>query len=193
LVMDFNGDSEAVKQPYEYMFGKAFLVAPMTEAGKTQRDVYLPKSTDWFDFWTGQRIKGGQTVKADAPLDRIPLFIKAGSIVPMGPIVQSSGEKTADALEIRVFDGADGEFTLYEDEGDNYNYEKGNYAVISFSWNEAKKVLTINDRKGSFAGMLAERKFNIVMVDLNKGASLNMTEKSDKVVAYKGKKVVVKF
>ena len=193
LVMDFNGDSEAVKQPYEYMFGKAFLVAPMTEAGKTQRDVYLPKSTDWFDFWTGQRIKGGQTVKADAPLDRIPLFIKAGSIVPMGPIVQSSGEKTADALEIRVFDGADGEFTLYEDEGDNYNYEKGNYAVISFSWNEAKKVLTINDRKGSFAGMLAERKFNIVMVDLTKGASLNMTEKSDKVVAYKGKKVVVKF
>lgn len=193
MVMDFNGDSEAVKQPYEYMFGKAFLVAPMTEAGKTQRDVYLPKSTDWYDFWTGQRMKGGQTVKADAPLDRIPLFIKAGSIVPMGPIVQHSGEKTADALEIRVFGGADGEFTLYDDEGDNYNYEKGASSTISFSWNDAKKTLTINDRKGSFAGMLAERKFNIILVGVNKGISSVVTEKFDKELAYKGKKIVAKF
>jgi len=175
------------------MFGKAFLVAPMTEAGKTQRDVYLPKSTDWYDFWTGQRMKGGQTVKAEAPLDRIPLFIKAGSIVPMGPVVQSSGEKTGDALEIRVFEGADGEFTLYDDEGDNYNYEKGASSTISFSWNDAKKILTINDRKGSFAGMVTERKFNIVLVGVNKGISSVVAEKFDKEVAYKGKKIVAKF
>jgi len=193
MVMDFNGDADAVKQGYQYMFGKSFLVAPITEAGVKDWNVYLPKAAAWYDFWTGKRFEGGQTVKTDAPLDKMPLFVKAGSIVPMGDIIQYTGEKPADNLEIRVFKGADGEFTLYEDEGDNYNYEKGNYAVISFSWNESKKVLTINDRKGSFAGMLAERKFNIVMVDLNKGAGLDKTEKSDKVFAYKGKKVVVKF
>jgi alpha-D-xyloside xylohydrolase len=193
MVMDFNDDSEAVKQSYQYMFGKSFLVAPITEAGVKDWNVYLPKAAAWYDFWTGKRFEGGQSVKADAPLDKLPLFVKAGSIVPMGDVIQYTEEKPADNLEIRVFKGADGEFALYEDEGDNYNYEKGNYAVISFSWNEAKKVLTINDRKGSFAGMLADRKFNIVMVDLNKGASLDKTEKSDKVVAYKGKKVVVKF
>ena len=193
LVMDFNGDSEAVKQPYEYMFGKAFLVAPMTEAGKNQRDVYLPKSTDWYDFWTGQRTNGGQTVKAEAPLDRIPLFIKAGSIVPMGPVVQYSGEKTAAELEIRVYQGANGEFTLYEDEGDNYNYENGQCATITFAWNDAKKSLTISDRKGSFAGMLAERKFNVVLVGVNKGISSVNTEKFDKEIVYKGKKIVANF
>src|SRR5665647_2768625 len=105
MVMDFNGDTDAVKQPYEFMFGKAFLVAPITDAGATQRDVYLPKSIDWYDFWTGKRIKGGQIIKAEAPLDKIPLFIKAGSIVPMGSIVQYSGEKPADTLEIRVYKG----------------------------------------------------------------------------------------
>jgi len=193
MIMDFNADAEAVKQPYEYMFGKAFLVAPITEAGTTQRDVYLPKSTDWYDFWTGKRIKGGQTVKANAPLDQIPLFIKAGSIVPMGPIVQYSAEKTTEPMEIRVFEGADGEFTLYEDEGDNYNYEKGQYATITFTWNDAKKTLTIADRSGSFAGMLADRKLNLVLVDSTMGKGMDTSEKSTKVVDYKGKKISIKL
>jgi alpha-D-xyloside xylohydrolase len=185
LVMDFNADAEAVKQPFEYMFGKAFLVAPITEAGATQRDVYLPKSTDWYDFWTGKRIKGGQTVKASAPLDQIPLFIKAGSIVPMGPVVQYSGESSNQELEIRIYEGANGEFTLYEDEGDNYNYEKGQCSTITFIWNDAKKTLTIADRKGSFKGMVAERKFTIVKV--------NAPEKAGKVVDYKGKSISIKM
>lgn len=193
MVMDFNGDVDAVKQSYEYMFGKSFLVAPITEAGAKDWNVYLPKTTAWYDFWTGKRYEGGQTVKADAPLDKMPLFVKAGSIVPMGDLIQYAGEKPADKLEIRIFKGADGEFTLYEDEGDNYNYEKGKYAVISFKWNEGTNTLTIDDRKGSFAGMLAKRKFNIILVDANKGISLDVTEKFDKELAYIGKKIVAKF
>jgi len=190
LVMDFNGDADAVKQPYEYMFGKAFLVAPMTEAGKTQRDVYLPKSSDWYDFWTGQRIKGGQTVKAEAPLDRIPLFIKAGSIVPMGPVVQSSGEKTAEPIEIRVYEGANGEFTLYEDEGDNYNYEKGKFSSITFKWDDKTKKITIGERVGNFEGMLANREFKLVVVGEGNGVGTNESQPL-KLVKYNGKKLAV--
>lgn len=189
LVMDFNGDPEAVKQPYEYMFGKAFLVAPITEAGATQREVYLPKATKWFDFWTGKSMNGGQTVKAEAPIDRIPLFIKAGSIVPVGEVMQYSGEKPADNLEIRVYGGNNGEFTLYEDEGDNYNYEKGKYSTISFKWDDKLQTLTIANRTGSFTGMLANRKFNIVL--MNGGTGINTDMK--KQVAYNGKTAKIKM
>jgi alpha-D-xyloside xylohydrolase len=193
MVMDFNGETDAVKQPYEYMFGKAFLVAPITEAAATQRDVYLPKAAAWYDFWTGKRFTGGQTIKTDAPLDKIPLFVKAGSIVPMGKLIQFAGEKLADTLEIRIYKGADGSFDLYEDEGDNYNYEHGVYSTIAFSWDNTKGTLTIHDRKGAFPGMLTDRKFNIVLVDVNKGTGAENARKYDKQVAYNGKKVVVKF
>jgi len=193
LVMDFNGDTEAVKQPYEFMFGKAFLVAPVIEAGATHREVYLPGSTDWYDFWTGERIEGGQTIKTDAPLERIPLFVKAGSIIPMGPNVQYSGEKPTDAPEIRVYEGANGSFTLYEDENDSYNYEKGLYSVIELSWNDTKKTLTIGTRKGSFPGMLSERRFNIVNVARNKVKGTDTEISQVKVVSYKGKKLVIKL
>ena len=191
MVMDFNGDTDAVKQPYEYMFGKAFLVAPITDAGTTQRDVYLPKATDWYDFWTGKRIKGGQIIKAEAPLDKIPLFIKAGSIIPMGPIIQYTGEKTADTLEIRVYKGADGRFDLYEDEGDNYNYEKGKYTVISFKWNDKQQSLTIGDRQGNYPGSLTNRVFNVVFVTEVEGVGITIST-SRKTVPYYGKKIEIK-
>jgi len=191
MVMDFNGDADAVKQPYEYMFGKAFLVAPITEAAATQRDVYLPESTDWFDFWTGKRIKGGQTIKTEAPLDKIPLFIKAGSIVPMGPIVQYSGEKSADTLEIRVYKGADAQFDLYEDEGDNYNYENGKYTIISFNWNEKAQTLSIGNKQGNYPGSLRKRIFNVVFVSESEG--LGTTENAmNKKASYSGKKIIIK-
>ncbi len=186
LVMDFNGDAEAVKQPFEYMFGKAFLVAPITEAGVAQRDVYLPKSAIWYDFWTGKRNEGGQTVKAEAPLDRIPLFVKAGSIVPMGPVVQHSAQDSNQELEIRIYEGGNGEFSLYEDEGDNYNYEKGQFSIILFTWDDATKTLTIADRSGSFQGMLKKRIFNVVLVKEVE----NMQRKS---VDYQGEKTKVSF
>ena len=127
------------------------------------------------------------------PIDIMPLFVKAGSILPIGPKVQYATEKKWDNLEIRVYPGADGEFTLYEDENDNYNYEKGIYSTISFKWDNAKKVLTIEDRNGSFPGMLADRKFNIVKVSGNNGVGVDAVKKYDKVVTYKGKKIAVKL
>jgi alpha-D-xyloside xylohydrolase len=193
LVMDFNGDTAALNRQFEYMFGKSVLAAPVTEPGVAEWDVYLPQSAAWYDFWTGKRINGGQAIKTASPLDEIPLFVKAGSIIPMGKLIQYAGEKAADTLEIRVYDGANGEFTLYEDENDNYNYEKGLYATITFNWDNAKKVLTIGDRKGSFPGMLAGRKFNIVRVTKNKGNGTDTVEKPDKEVTYTGKKMVVKM
>ncbi len=123
----------------------------------------------------------------------MPLYVKAGSIIPIGPKVQYALEKKWDNLVIRVYEGANGEFTLYEDENDNYNYEKGVYSTITFSWNNSKKELTINDRKGEFPGMLADRKFNIVLVSENNGTGMETYNKFDKEVSYNGKKVVVKL
>ena len=157
------------------------------------KSVYLPKGTDWFDFWTGVKSDGGQTVKKATPVDIIPLYVRAGSILPIGPQVQYATEKKWDDLEIRVYPGADGTFSLYEDENDNYDYEKGIYSTIPFTWDDAKKTLTIGDRKGSFPGMLTERKFNIVRVAGNKGTGIGNAEKYDNVINYTGKKVTVKL
>ena len=193
LVMDFRDDSKAIGQAYQYMFGKSIMVAPITEAGITALDVYLPKTTNWFDLWTGKSLKGGQTIKADAPLDKIPLFIKAGSILPIGPKVQYTTEKKWDNLEIRIYEGADGEFTLYEDENDNYNYEKGAYSNITFTWNNTNKKLTISNREGSFAGMLLERKFNIVLINESKNIAWGESCSFDSTVSYNGKQIIVEF
>jgi alpha-D-xyloside xylohydrolase len=193
MVMDFREDVNAINQPYEFMFGKSVLVAPVTEAVVDEWDVYLPKSTDWYDFWIGKRFKGGQTIKIDVPINKIPLFVKSGSILPIGPEVQYSTEKKWDNLEIRIYEGANGEFTLYEDEGDNYNYEQGQYSTIAFFWDDGKKILTIGDRKGSFPGMLAERRFNIIRVAKNKGAGDIPVLKYEKELTYTGKKVEVKL
>jgi alpha-D-xyloside xylohydrolase len=192
MVMDFKNDATAIAQSYEYMFGKSFLVAPITEAGVNKWNVYLPKSTSWYDFWTARRFTGGQTIKTDAPQDKIPLYVKAGSVIPVGPNVQYATEKNWDNLEIRVYPGANGKFVLYEDENDNYNYEKGIYSIITFNWDEAKKTLTISDRNGSFSGMLNERKFNVVIVSMNKGLGDSISQ-PDKVITYAGKKITVNF
>lgn len=146
---------------------------------------YLPAGTTWFDFWTNTKYNGGQEVVLTTTIDKIPLFVKAGSIVPFGPKVQFATEKKWDDLEIRVFEGANGEFSLYEDENDNYNYEKGIYSTITFKWDEKSKTLTIADRKGTFPGMLAERKFHVVKIAAN-------GNKTEKEVLYTGKKVSVK-
>jgi alpha-D-xyloside xylohydrolase len=193
MIMDFNGDTTAINSKYQYMFGKAMLISPITEPNVTEWNVYLPKSVTWFDFWTGKRFNGGQSIKTDAPLNKIPLFVKAGSIIPFGSLIQYAGQKPADKLEIRIYEGENGVFMLYEDENDNYNYEKGAYSTITFTWNDQKKTLTINDRKGSFPGMLAERKFNIVCVTKDKGIGIDVTEKLDKEIAYAGNKIVVKL
>jgi alpha-D-xyloside xylohydrolase len=190
MVMDFNNDTVAVKEPYEYMFGKAFLVAPITKAGVTQWGVYLPKATDWYDFWTGKRFKGGQTIKTAAPLDKIPLFVKDGSIVPMGKFIQYTGQKPADTLEIRIYPGTDGRFDLYEDEGDNYNYEKGSYTIISFHWDEQNKTLIIGDKQGTYPGCLEKRVFDVVLVNDSVGTGIAKSNTTKQVI-YSGKKTEI--
>jgi len=193
LAFDFKDDPDIVSIPDQYMFGPAFLVSPVTERGKVSRGVYLPKTTKWFDFWTGETLQGGQTIAAPAPINTIPLYIKAGSIVPMGPFLQYSTEKPADPLELRVYPGADCIFNLYEDENDTYNYEKGAFSTISFKWNDAKRQMTIGNRKGEFPGMIKKRSFQIIIVNKDKGTGVNPSEKPDKTVEYSGAEQVVQL
>lgn len=205
LFMDFPNDRRACELNDQYLFGRSLLVAPVTDSmyvdnNKKEdfsiiktKEVYLPKGTDWTDFWTGKRLQGGQTVVKETPIDIMPLYVKCGSILPMGPKVQYATEKKWDNLEIRVYPGADGEFLLYEDENDNYNYEKGAYSTIAFHWDDNKRVLTIGDCNGEFPGMLKKRKFNIVLVDEKRGTGDTPASKVNKTVSYNGKAVKVKL
>ncbi len=177
LVMDFRTDVRAQNIGDQFMYGPAFLVNPVTEQGATTRHLYLPDA-QWYDFWDGKVVKGGRAIDAPAPLDRMPLYVRAGSIVPFGPDVEYTAEKPADPVEVRVYPGANADFTLYEDENDNYDYEKGVYATIPMHWDDATGVLTIGDRKGSFPGMLQTRTFRVVFVDTEAGRTVSYSGKS---------------
>jgi len=157
------------------------------------KSVYLPESKGWYDFWSGKKFDGGQTIQVPAPIDIMPLFVKAGSIIPMGPFLQYATEKPADPIELRVYSGGNAEFTIYEDENDNYNYEKGAYATIPVNWDEAAKSLTIGERKGKFSGMIKNRKFNIVLVNENFGTGVEITSKPNQAIEYNGTLQVVKL
>lgn len=165
----------------------------LSEKHSQTRTVYLPAGTKWYDFWTGKQYKGDTTLVADAPVERIPLYVRAGSLLPLGPFLQYATEKPADTLEIRIYPGADGTFTLYEDENDNYNYEKGMYATIPFEWNDTKRQLRIGNRHGSFPGMLQNRIFTVVLVEQGKGTDINLTSSPDHIVSYNGTEVVLQF
>ena len=192
LVMDFPKDKEALNIGGQYLFGPAIMVTPVTTAGAATQAVYVPATAKpWYDFWTGKTSPAGQRVEAAAPVDTMPLFIRPGSIIPMGPFLQYSNEKPADPIELRIYRGADGAFTLYEDEGDNYNYEKREYATIPITWNEAKRTLEIGKRTGEFPGMMKQHTFQIVWVSENHGAGIPATEKPDRVVRYNGDAVKV--
>lgn len=190
LVMDFPNDAKVYGIADQFTFGPAFLVNPVTQAGAKARQVYLPSGTTWTDFWTGDMLGGGQTVEAAAPVGRMPLYVRAGSIIPYGPDIQFAGAK-ADPIELRVYPGANGTFTLYEDEGDNYNYEKGIYATIPFTWDDKAGVLTIGKRTGSFPGMLKTRTFRVVWVAPGHGVGLDSTPKADAKVVYDGREDAV--
>jgi alpha-D-xyloside xylohydrolase len=193
LVMDFPGDAMARNIPDQFMFGPSLLVSPVTEYKARSRQVYLPAASAWYDFWTGARSAGGQTVTADAPYDRIPLFVRAGSIVPFGPDQQYIGEKDASALTLYVYTGASGRFSLYEDDGLTYGYEKGQFSRIPISWDEAARTLTIGRRTGSFTGMLAARTFNVVLVSPAAPAGYQPSAPKTRPVGYRGGAVAVKF
>ncbi len=155
------------------------------------RRVYLPAGADWYDFWTGERLAGGRAIDSPAPLETMPLHVRAGSIVPFGPHLQYASEKLADPIELRVYRGADGRFELYEDEGEGYAYEKGVFAVIPIEWNEAKRNLTIGARRGSFPCMLERRRFHVVFVAKDHGTGLEPPEQPDAAIAYVGQPVTV--
>lgn len=216
LYMDFLNDKNTWKIGNEYMFGKAFLVAPVLHAQYTpeqkqnilkenegwnkttnnqvnfslnvdftqskEMEVYLPSGNKWYNYWTNENFDGGQKLKIKTSLDRIPVFVRAGSIIPIGPDVQYTNEKKWDNLIINVYPGADGTFTLYEDEGDNYNYESGAYTEIQMKWNDTKRILTIDALKGEYNGMLTKRNFTIRTAD-----------GKEKVITYSGKKINVKI
>ena len=166
--------------------------APLPPTPKT-RSVYLPAGTSWTDFWTGKTVTGGQSIAAEASIETMPLMVRAGAIIPMGPFVQYATEKKADPIELRIYPGADGSFTLYEDENDGYAYEKGVYATIALAWNDAKRTLTIDARKGRFPGMLKTRTFKVVLVGSGHGTGIEDTANPDQTIHYAGKKQVIKF
>ena len=204
LVMDFVADKNTHDINNEYMFGASLLVAPVIQSmyvadnkldfstPKT-RAVYLPKGSEWYDFWTGEKLLGGQEIQKSAPVDLMPLYVKAGAILPFGAKVQYAAEKKWDNLEVRIYAGANGEFTLYEDENDNYNYEKGAFSNIKMNWNDQTKTLYIAERKGSFPGMLKNRTFNIVLVNLQNGIGVNAAVRFAKTIKYSGKAISVKL
>jgi alpha-D-xyloside xylohydrolase len=190
LVMDFRSDRAAWDIPDQYMFGPGIMVAPIVNQGATARSVYLPGTAPWYDFHTGRRYDGGQVVSVRAPLDTLPLFVRAGAIVPMGPVVPYAEAQTGKPLEIRVYPGADGAFQLYDDAGDGPGYREGEYVTIPFTWNDADRTLTIGAIRGSYPNMPASRRFDIVFVGENHGAGLPETP-SDRTVTYTGSALTV--
>lgn len=213
LFFDFPTDTLAVNLTDEYLFGRAILVKPVTDPLYTFLDekrighaiypeveraaapvqVYLPEGAEWYDFWTNEKQAGGKHIRRLAPIDIIPLYVKAGSILPFGPAVQYSTEKPWDNLEIRIYPGADADFILYEDEGDNYNYEKAAFTEIPFHWDEAARTLTIGARKGEYKGMLEKRNFRLHLIKAGSPSGDTEATTYDAVVEYDGKEVTVKL
>ena len=194
LVMEIeNPTPGAVKAQLFWRTPEMYAREKQVEPRPQSRDVYLPAGTSWIDFWTGKTLPGGGTIAADAPIDKIPLFVKAGAIVPLGPTIQYAAEKPADPIELRIYPGADGHFTLYEDEGDGYDYEKGAHATIVFEWNDANRQLRIGKREGSFPGMLERCTFRIVVVKPGKGNGFDLSRKPDRTIKYDGSGQVVKL
>ena len=188
LVMDFRSDATARTVSDQYMFGPALLVNPVTTYNARSRSLYLPSAAGWYDLWSGVRSDGAQAVTASAPFDAIPVYVRAGSIVPVGPDLQYTSEKPFDPLTLFVYAGADGAFTLYEDQGTSYDYENGAFATIPLSWNDASQTLTLGARAGSFPGMLASRSIQIVLVTPSKAVGFSPTAlpTADKTVTYTG-------
>jgi alpha-D-xyloside xylohydrolase len=190
LVMDFDDDKNVKNIDDQFMFGPAFLVNPVSEYKATNRQLYLPKG-GWYNAYNGVYTDGGKTITAEAPYERMPLFVRAGSIVPLGPAVQYTMQKQPDTLTVFVYAGKNGSFSLYEDEGINYNYEKGKFSTINFTWNDAAGTLQIGQRNGSFNGMLTTRLIRVVLVSSQHSAPLDAETTAADSVIYSGKPVTI--
>jgi alpha-D-xyloside xylohydrolase len=189
LVMDWREDPNTWNLGDEFMFGPAILVNPLLKANATKRTVYLPAAPEWYDFWTGKSLTGGHEIEAEAPLDRTPLFVRAGSIIPMGPEIEYATQDPGGPVELRIYRGADGSFNLYEDAGDGYAYEKGEHTVIPILWNDRAGTVTIGAREGSFSGMVEHRKFRVVLVSNEHGVGEAATGSANGEIDYDGKEV----
>lgn len=193
LVMDFNGDNAVNNIKNQWMFGPALMACPVDVYKARNRSVYFPKQTGWYDLYTGDFINGGQRLIVDAPYERIPVFVPEGSIIPFGPEIQYSDEKTADLINLYVYAGKDGQFLLYEDEGTNYNYEKGKYLTIDIRYDDNSKTLSFGQQKGDFKGALRKRQFNVVYVSPQQPRTLNLNNPEGQLVNYTGKAVKIQL
>lgn len=185
LAMDYTTDQQTYSVSDQFLFGPGLMVCPVYNYKARSREVYFPAGNGWYDFYTGKQVHGGQKVNIEAPLERIPIFVPAGTILPIGDVMQYTSEKKADDIELRIYQGKDGKFSLYEDEGDNYNYEKGAFSTIDFEYTNADSTLVIGSRKGSYQGMLTERVFRVV--------AIGKTNAQAKIVRYNGTKTIVKL
>lgn len=192
LVMDWRADEKARAIGDQFMFGPSILVNPVTDAGATSRFVYLPQAAAWYDFWTSEKLNGSQTILAQAPLPRIPLYVRAGAILPFGPEREYAGQNPDAPIEIRIYPGADGSFDLYQDQGDTYAYEKGEHAEIPMHWDDATRTLTIDARKGSYPGMPGNLSFHVVIAGPGQAAGMEPSSQF-KEVSYSGSEVSVKL
>jgi alpha-D-xyloside xylohydrolase len=193
LVMDWRESMKVRDTGDQFMFGPSLLVNPVMTEGSTHRTVYLPPAAGWFDFWTGRAFAGDQEIVAEAPRDRIPLYVRAGAILPLGPEIEYANQASNVPVELRVYRGADGDFTLYDDSGDGYGYETGAHATIPIHWDEASSTLTIGARRGTYAGMAAELRFRVHLVSQAEGIGFDDAVKSGKEVAYHGASVAVRM
>jgi alpha-D-xyloside xylohydrolase len=191
LVMDFRDDPQVLGIGDQFLFGPALLVNPVHVRGATQREVYLPDGADWYDFWTGAFLAGGRRIAAPAPYESLPVYARAGSIVPMGPELQYTDEKPADPLTLWVYAGADAAFEIYEDDGVSYGYERGAFSTIPLRWDESSATLTIGVRHGSFPGMLGEREIRAVFVSPDAPVGHAPSVVGATTVAYAGDEVTV--
>ncbi len=191
LPMDWPADPRVRDIGDQFMFGPAFLVAPVTEPGATKRRVYLPQAPAWYDFWSGANIPAGSAVEAPAPLDRIPVYVRAGSIVPLGPLVQNA-EVQPDMLEVRVYPGADGDFEWYSDAGDTYDYEHGSHRIVPIHWDDAARTLTLAAAPNTYPGMPKRVRIRLVVVREARGVGGEVAEASDGDGVYDGKALRIK-
>ena len=189
LVMDFNGDKEVENIGNQWMFGPALMACPVGYYKARNRSVYFPEQCGWYNFYTNEYIKGGQRLVVDAPYEQIPVFVREGAIIPFGPEMEWSDEKPAELINLYIYAGQNGTFQLYEDEGTNYNYEKGKYATIDITYDDVSKTVSFGVRKGQFPGMLKNRQFNIVLVTKDSPKSLNLNNPEGVMVNYNGKAV----
>ncbi|MES1158397.1 MAG: TIM-barrel domain-containing protein [Terricaulis silvestris] len=192
LVMDFPTDPHVANIGEEYMFGPAFLVAPVYEFHARTRSVYLPADNRWYDFYTGRAFEGGQRIDADAPLTRMPLFVRAGSIIPVGPAIQYTGQDPNGPVTLYVYTGRNGSYSLYEDDGLSYGYQRGEFSRIPISYDDASGTLTIGARSGSFSGMPTTRTFRVRWISGANRNATNFDARPDATVRYSGAAVTVR-